>query len=398
MQVQSRRIPYALLASLAIHAGLVAWLALRKPPEPPPAAQAPIVVEIVEPPRPKVAAPAVPPVPAAPLAEKSAPAHRKAKPSAPAASQPVNPAPAPSSVAEGEVAVPSGPAVPPAAAAPNIPDLASAGTAAANRVAEQALKLDRPPTLQAPDDRSIQAPFVIDDRNERVAGMLREGLGRDRVERGMVDPYFHELGQKMASQWKPEKLVDEKGMKGFLAEAGRGLKAGATEWVRAWGKAAEAYGKSGNPGDTGGPFEADGRLKENIPPGFTQTMPSQLTSSRIALVRLTQRPDGHLLHVELVQPSIDPVMDAEIMRELRGGEMVMPVPPTRGQGIHNPIRSIWAFQLAISIAPPVPMVTGSFDLEALFDKKMREEMGGLVDVRMPLSRRITKRVDLVSVE
>src|SRR6185312_16358410 len=118
-----------------------------------------------------------------------------------------------------------------------------------------------------------------------------------------------------------------------------------------------------------------------------------------ALVRITQGLNGKLLHVELVQPSIDPAMDAEVMRELKRGEMVLPVPPTNGMGIHDPIRSIWAFQLTISIAPPVPMVSGSFDIEALFDKKTRDEMGGsLFDVRMPLSRRISKRVDLVSVE
>lgn len=404
MRLKSRRASYALLGSLLLHGALLAWLFTHREPAPTVAVSTPIELEVIEAPPVAKPRPAPPPVP--PLAPKkvasASPKTSRAKPSR-IAEAPSAPAPAPARSAPAIAAAPapsSGPEVPAAPkSAGHLPDLAAAGTRAAGRVAEDALALDRPPALQDPDDRSIQAPFVVDDENERVNGMLREALGRDRVERGMVDPYFKQLGDKMASAWKPEKLVDEKGMKGFLEETARGLKTGAADWMNAWSQAAEQYGKTGNPGYDGNPYDIDGRLRDNIPAGVTQYTPHQLQSTRIALVRLTQQPDGHLLHVELVQPSIDPLMDHEIMRELRSGEMVMPVPPVKGQGIHNPIRSVWAFQLTVSIAPPVPMLSGAFDLDALFDKKMREEMGGkIVDVRMPLSRRITKRVDLVSVE
>lgn len=279
-------------------------------------------------------------------------------------------------------------------AEPPHPDLAHAATRAAESLTARQV-LPSPPVLE---DRSIQAPFAIEDTNARVSAMLREGLGRDRVERGMVDPYFREMGGAMTKAWNPEPKVDAKGLAGFLSEAGRGLRANASQYAAAWMAAAERYGKSGSPGDLEGPLDPDGRLKEHIPPGITEQQGHHLKSTRIALVRLTQKLDGRLLHVELVQPSIDAEMDREILRELRAGEMVMPVPPHEGLGIHDPIRSLWAFQLTVDIAPPVPMVSGRFDIEAFFDRKSREEMGGLIDVRMPLSRRISKQVSLLAVE
>jgi len=277
-----------------------------------------------------------------------------------------------------------------------VPDLAAAGTRAASRVAERSLELS-PPKAAEPDDRSIHAPFVVADPNARTAGMIREGLGADRVQRGLVDPYFHTLGAAMAEQWRAEEQVDAKGMSGFLKEAARGMKAGAKAWGRAWAHAASQYGATGTV-DLGQAFDAQRRLLDNIPHGYTEQVPGQLKSSRIALVRLVQRPNGKLLHVELVQPSIDPDMDAEIMRELRTGQMVMPVPPVSGQGIHDPIRSVWAFQLVVSIAPPIPALSGSFDLQSIFDPGWRRAHGSSLDMQLPLSRRIEKHVDLVSVE
>ena len=395
MRSSSRRVRLALLASLCLHGALAVFVLTRKPPPQPKWENAPLTIEIREAPAEKKQTP-----PAKPLEppKKLSKNNQSPKPKAGVKTPP------PSQLAEKPSAppaatTPGAPEVPSAQPSEKAPNLADAATRSADRVAQNSLALHPPKLPPPPEDRSIQAPFVIDNPNERVASMLREPLARDRVERGMYDPYFHQMCEAMAKQWQAEKKVDEKGLKGFLDEAARGLASGTQEWMRAWQAAAEQYGKTGNPGDIGGPYDIDGRLKDNIPPGFTQTMPTQLASSRIALVRITQGLNGKLLHVELVQPSIDPAMDAEVMRELKHGEMVLPVPPTNGMGIHDPIRSIWAFQLTISIAPPVPMVSGSFDIEALFDKKTRDEMGGsLIDVRMPLSRRISKRVDLVSVE
>ena len=49
--------------------------------------------------------------------------------------------------------------------------------------------------------------------------------------------------------------------------------------------------------------------------------------------------------------------------------------------------SLWQFELIVSVSPPVP----SFSFE--FDESLK-----FIDARMPLDRRIYKRVRLVSVQ
>ena len=56
-------------------------------------------------------------------------------------------------------------------------------------------------------------------------------------------------------------------------------------------------------------------------------------------------------------------------------------------GSRNRLVSIWQFELIVSISPPVP----SFSFE--FDEALK-----FIDARMPLDRRIYKRVRLVSAE
>jgi hypothetical protein len=112
------------------------------------------------------------------------------------------------------------------------------------------------------------------------------------------------------------------------------------------------------------------------------------------VIRLTQARTGQLLRIDLVSPSDNPTLDAEVMRELRTGSMVLPVPPAEGQGIHDPIHSTWAFQLSVMVCPPMPLLSGSFDVDALFDKKS----GPFLDVCVPLDKKIHKHVELLEVD
>jgi hypothetical protein len=112
------------------------------------------------------------------------------------------------------------------------------------------------------------------------------------------------------------------------------------------------------------------------------------------VVRLTQSRAGRLLDVELVLPSGNPAVDAAVMRGLRGGETVLPVPPTEGMGIRDPIRSLWAFQLSIKVCPPAPVLSGNFDIAAPFDRKIGNGAG----VCIPLDRTIEKHVELLEVD
>ena len=64
-----------------------------------------------------------------------------------------------------------------------------------------------------------------------------------------------------------------------------------------------------------------------------------------------------------------------------------PRPPRRRWPAARYVASTWEFSLVVSITPPLPMIAVQFD-----------EVLGLVDVRVPLDRRLFKLVRLVSVE
>jgi hypothetical protein len=113
------------------------------------------------------------------------------------------------------------------------------------------------------------------------------------------------------------------------------------------------------------------------------------------LVRLTQSRAGKLINVELVAPSGNPSLDAMVIGGLRSGATVLPTPPESGMGIHDPIRSLWAFELVVKICPPIPtMLNGSFDVAAPFDRKL----GSAVNVCVPMDRTIKQKVELLSVD
>ena len=67
--------------------------------------------------------------------------------------------------------------------------------------------------------------------------------------------------------------------------------------------------------------------------------------------------------------------------------MKLPPPPPEALNDHGELSSLWSFELVVSVSPPVPTITFEFD-----------EVLGFIDPRMPLDRRIYKKVKLVSVE
>ena len=64
----------------------------------------------------------------------------------------------------------------------------------------------------------------------------------------------------------------------------------------------------------------------------------------------------------------------------------VPVPPDVLAGRER-LATVWEFEIEVSISPPIPLVAVEFD-EAL----------GHLDLRVPLDRRIWKRVRLVAIE
>jgi hypothetical protein len=238
--------------------------------------------------------------------------------------------------------------------------------------------------IEKPDggSRGIKAPEQIEDPDDRVSEMITSEQGKARVQRGLVDPYFSQLSRALAKGWNPEAQITEKGIDGFFKQFKKNFATG----TRIYTHLAEKYGESGSP--LGASEERRGAQTQfQATQEYRQKMQEAWKETRRALVRITQGPGGVVQHVELVQSSNDPSMDAEIIRELTQGELNLPAPPPSGLGIRTPIRSVWAFDLVVSISPPAPTITGSFD-----------ELTGKIDFRRPLDRRIFKHVELVSVD
>jgi len=105
------------------------------------------------------------------------------------------------------------------------------------------------------------------------------------------------------------------------------------------------------------------------------------------MVRIVQRADGQLVGVELVQSSVDSVVDAQALRDLRAAAERLPAPSPEALRGRSRVVSLWEFELDVSISPPLPVVAVQFD-----------EVLGLLDARVPLDRRIYKLVRLVAVD
>ena len=112
-----------------------------------------------------------------------------------------------------------------------------------------------------------------------------------------------------------------------------------------------------------------------------------MRSTRRAQIRVTQDGTGKLLKVELIKPSNDSNVDRQALSDVRAAAENLPPPPAEALSGKQTLVSIWEFELVVSITPPVPTFTFEFD-----------EVLGFVDARLPLDRRIYKKVRLVAVE
>jgi hypothetical protein len=280
-------------------------------------------------------------------------------------------------------------------ALPNTPrsDLPKAGKRAAEDYVTRHLKelhLERP---ERPI--GIHAPERIDDDAERVSQMIQSKMGQFHVQRGMIDPYFSEVRKQFDKQWNPEPAVELKeGLEGYALLKARQIQ----DQFRTWNRFFSGHHESTE-------FEQDAPERSSLDiepdPGNPASMmthfgnpPGMDSVTSSALVAINWDRDGNLTHIELVRPSDDPAMDNELLNELYGGKLVPPKPPSSGFGIHDTIRTVWEFRLTVSIAPPAPALSGSFDEAALFDHTLDDG----VDVMLPLQRKISKHIELLSVE
>jgi TonB family protein len=239
-----------------------------------------------------------------------------------------------------------------------------------------------------PEDAEVPAGLPAQSAQQIVNNLTLDTLGKGKVERGLVHPYFSQLGKSLLKVWDAERAVTSQGFSGFLEQAQKNSQT----FNNIWRDRAAAYGASGSP------LAADASLKPNRrPPGADpnqdarrarrQQMREQFLATRRAIIRVVQDTQGRLIEVSLVSPSNNVQVDKEALKDVRAAAEQLPPPPPEALAGRQSLTSLWQFELIISITPPVPTLSFEFD-EAL----------GFVDMRMPLDRRIYKRVRLLSVQ
>lgn len=229
--------------------------------------------------------------------------------------------------------------------------------------------------------------------NELVANLTKETLGKGRVDRGLVHPYYGQLGKALLKNWDADRVASS-GLNGFFEQTQKNMK----EFNRIWQERAAEYGGSGNPmSDTQLSNNRKAPTNERIQ-GLTgvdleqrkemsRHLKEQFKATRRAVIRVVQNADGRLTKVELVQPSQDEKVDQEALQDVKLAAQKLPPPPAEALEGRASLSSLWSFELIVSISPPVPTFSFEFD-EAL----------GYIDARLPLDRRIYKKVRLVAVE
>jgi TonB family protein len=369
-----RRLLLALALSLGVH-GLV-WLVLAAraqdagqrvaPPK-----QAPLEFVVVEVPPPA----AQPPKPAAPPPPRPAP-----KPTAAAKPPP-----------------PATPSLPPPPQAP-ASDIARADMPlVADAPRAPSLLPPAPPSLSltpggelpvAPPKTGVPQGLAAQSAQQIVSGLASETTGKGKVDRGLVHPYFSELGKSLLKSWDAERAVTSQGLKGFMEQRVENSKA----WNAIWRESAAAYGALGSPINSDAPVQAprgpaggDPNLEARR--AMRRQMREEFRATRRATIRVVQDAQGKLLEVTLVSPSNNVQVDNEAMKDVRTAAGQLPPPPPEALAGKQTLTSLWQFELIVSITPPVPSLSFEFD-EAL----------KFIDMRLPLDRRIYKRVRLLSVQ
>lgn len=333
----SRGLILALSASVVFHA-LLALFMLRAPPAPAPAHSAvPLEIIITETTRPQAQTPRPVVPPQTPSPSRPRPVRRPAAVASAPASQ--TPAQTPPRTA----------AVEPPPSAPSAPDAPFLTPPVAQRPNLQPSMPDIAPEPELPPEEvaGIQAPTHVTPE-QMVRDTVKDTMAQARNDRGLVPPYFHELGQALFAAWHPEPAVEKLGPQTLASRDSVSLQDG----FNAWRKRLETYGKSGSPlsdMQVARPPPPNGPL--DAAPNFAAQAAMQgqithdVTERRFALVRLTQDRRGRLVDLRLLKPSIHPEMDQAALRDFRKAGGSLPAPPEELLGSDPTLVSLWELEL-----------------------------------------------------
>ncbi|WP_223756873.1 energy transducer TonB [Myxococcus sp. RHSTA-1-4] len=238
-------------------------------------------------------------------------------------------------------------------------------------------------------DAGVPDPRAPPSAQQLVQDLVSESVGRGKVDRGLVHPYFSALGKALVKAWDADRSVKEHGLQGYFDMGVERSRA----FSRIWLERAEHYGASGSFARKGAPEQNRRRPVSTVGDPqlqarreMRQQMREEFRSTRRAVIRVDQDARGRLLDVLLVDPSHQPEVDKEAIKDVRAAAEKLPPPPPEAVAGRERITSFWQFELIISISPPIPSFSFEFD-EAL----------GFIDTRMPLDRRLYKRVRLLEI-
>jgi TonB family protein len=378
----------ALGLSVALHCAFVAWAVYRPLPEDQKPKKAAIEFELIElPPEPvkPEPEPEPEPEPAKPPPPRPQLAVVKPPPRVTPPKPPPEVAPPPEDVPDDSIRRPPSD-VPTPEDVPRVSVTLVPGSSFAISLDAGVIDVE----AEAQARRGLQA---LAPPKDLVGSLAKETLGKGRVDRGLVHPYYSQLGKALLKNWDADRVA-KNGLKGLLEQTGENMKL----YNEIWADRAATYGRSGNPlGDA--PNTTNRRAAVNDRIGgvagvdleqrkeLQKQMREAYKATRRAVIRVVQDEKGKLVSVELVQPSNDAKVDKEALADVRTAAEKLPPPPAEALEGRTTLSSIWSFELIVSISPPVPSFTFEFD-EAL----------GFIDMRLPLDRRIYKKVRLVSVE
>jgi TonB family protein len=191
---------------------------------------------------------------------------------------------------------------------------------------------------------------------------VRGTLARRRVESGLTHTYFNDVGRVLLGRFRQGQAEVERGMTAQekvaqkLSDISSALShSGTLEDPLADPRRPDPLvnSPSGHPSLA----EAQKRLAYSLPYKWTH-------SEGVAVVRLTQAPDGKVLSIELITHSGNAGLDRAAELAIRDlGEALPPLPPEVLQG-REAVVSEWKFELLRSVASPSAMgvgVVGTFD-------------------------------------
>lgn len=344
------RLGWAGLASLLLHAMLLAWLwrgeSSRRAPGP--ERPAPLVVDIVSTPKPPPATPTPAPPTAPPSSGPDRPRPPPRRPPAPPPPVAVKP-PTPPAPSQG----------PPPSDAPRAPD---APTAPADKPSLMPTAPNGGWSLPVapegpkgktvrPGDPSLSPEALAAEEHRRVSKRLKEfvddDVGQLRVDNGVVHPYFGQLRAAMEKQLENAPLF---GTPSTLQHLARTYRDGAARFGATGSPTGQPPSRPTNSerlGTLAGAEPAYEGLRAKTQAGemLQKFADGNRETGLVVTLELVQGPDGKLQSARIVDTSGNKAFDAYVLERVPPALAPMAPPPAGAPGVHpEGIRSLWAVE------------------------------------------------------